>query len=212
MVTETTGKRSMLKPAGISLAILVAALILVVGIWSLWTFVLSPKPAGFAPTTGEASGAGDQQTAVRQYTIDARSRENWVYFSFEKGMDLSTSMDAMDWDLAFRRNDVLTNSGDSNPVGVGGAVDLGEVPLADAVAPNDGYLTDTVDDERGLENPALHKWYNYNWTTHIITSKSHTYALRTHSDDAVLLTFVSYYCDDGSSGCVTFQYLPPTAR
>jgi hypothetical protein len=212
MATGAAGRRSLIKPISIGIATLLATLILLAGAWLLWTFVLSPKPAGFAPTTGEASGAGDQQTAVLQYTIDARSRENWVYFSFANGMDLSTSMEAMDWDLAFRRNDVLTNGGESNPLGMGGAVDLGEVSLVEAVAPSEGYLTDKVDDERGLENPALHKWYNYNWTTHIITSKGHTYALRTHSGDVVLLTFLSYYCDDGSSGCVTFQYSRPTGR
>ncbi len=73
-------------------------------------------------------------------------------------------------------------------------------------APADGYLSDATDDERGLENPALHKWYSYNWTTHIVTSKSSTYAVRTATGEAVLPTFVSYYCDDGSSGCVTIQY------
>ena len=162
-----------------------------------------------APTTGEASDIGSQQTTVLQYTIDARSRENWVYFSFEEGVAISTSQEALDWDLAFRRNDLLTNGGESNPLGMGGAVDLGEVLLAEAVAPSDGFLTDATDEERGLENPELHKWYNYSWTTHIITSKNHTYAVRTPSGDVALLTFLSYYCEDGSSGCVTFQYRGP---
>ena len=52
----------------------------------------------------------------------------------------------------------------------------------------------------------LHKWYNYDWTSHIITSKNHSYALKTNTGEVVLLTFVSYYCDDGSPGCVTFRY------
>ncbi len=187
-------------------------LLLLAGAWMLWIFVLRPPPDGFAPTTGEASGIDDQQTSVLQYTIDARSREDWVYFSFEEGMVISTSQDALDWDLAVRRNDLLTNGGESNPLGMGGAVDLGKVTLAEAVAPSDGFLTDETHEDRGLENPDLHKWYNYNWTTHIITSKDHTYALRTPSGEVALLTFVSYYCDDGSSGCVTFQYRGPEER
>ncbi len=206
MATEASGRRSLLRAAGIGLGGLLAALIALAGAWLLWVFVLSPSPPGFAPTTGEASDIGSQQTTVLQYTIDARSRENWVYFSFEEGVITSTSQDALDWDLAFRRNDVLTNGGESNPLGMGGAVDLEDVPLAEAVAPSDGFLTDATHEERGLENPELHKWYSYNWTTHIITSKNHTYAVRTPSGDVALLTFVSYYCDDGSSGCVTFQY------
>lgn len=199
-------KRSLLKPLGIGLASPLVLLILIASAWLLWVFVLRPPPDGFVPTTGEASGLSGQQTAALQYTIDARSREDWVYFSFEKGVAVLTSQDALDWDLGFRRNDLLTNGGDTNPLGLGGAVDLGSVPLADAVPSTSGFLTDTTDEEHGVENPSLHKWYNYNWTTHIVTSKNHTYALRTATGEVVLLTFVSYYCEDGSSGCVTFKY------
>jgi hypothetical protein len=198
-----------LKPVGFGLAGILLALVLLASAWFLWVFVLQPPPTGFAPTAGEASGVSTEQTTVLQFTIDARSREDWVYFSFEKGTAVSTSQDALDWDLAFRRNDLLTNGGETNPLGVGGAVDLEEVPLAEAIAPSGGFLTDATHEDRGLENPALHKWYNYNWTTHIVTSKNHTYALRTSSDDVVFLTFVSYYCEDGASGCVTFRYRGP---
>ena len=66
-----------------------------------------------------------------------------------------------------------------------------------------------TDEERGVENPDLHRWYSYNWTTHIVSSKNHTYALHTATGETVLLTFLSYYCDDGSPACVTFQYTFP---
>src|SRR3989304_3277694 len=140
---------------------------------------LRPPPEGFAPTTGEAAGAAGPPPGSPA------------------------------GDLAFRRTDNLTNGGETNPQGLGGAVDLGEVPLEEASPLADGYLADATDDERGLENPALNKWYSYNWTTHVITSKNHTYALRTATGEVALLTFVSYYCDDGSSGCITFRYLYP---
>src|SRR3970282_580133 len=117
-----------------------------------------------------------------------------------------TSQAALDWDLALRRTDLLTNSGDTNPRGEGGAVDLDEVPLDEAVVPGGGYLQDATHDEGGIENPALPKGYNYDGPSHIITSKNHTYALKTNTGEVVLLTFVSYYCDDGSPGCVTFRY------
>jgi hypothetical protein len=206
MASLAGSRRSLLRPAGIGLAALLAALALLAGAWMLWVFVLQPPPAGFAPTTGAAADVVGQPAAAVQYTIDARSREDWVYFNFEKGIAVSTSQDALDWDLALRRNDLLTNGGESNPLGMGGAADLGKVALAEAAEPSGGFLADASHEERGLENPALHKWYNYNWTTHIITSKDHSYALRTAAGDVALLTFVSYYCDDGSSGCVTFQY------
>lgn len=183
-------------------------LALVVGGWLLW-IALRPAPEGFTPTTGAAVGAMGEPLDVLQYTIDARSRKDWAYFNFAQGKAVSTSQENLDWDLAFRRNDILTNGGETNPEGLGGAVDLGKTPLREATPPADEYLTDVTHEERGLENPAVHKWYNYHWTTHTVTSKGHTYAVRTATGDVALLSFVSYYCDDGSSGCVTFQYKSP---
>lgn len=188
---------------GLGSLLLLFALLIVA--WIVWIMLLRPVPAGFAPTTGQAVQAVGQLD-IAQYTIDARSREDWVYFSFSLGTNVSTTQDALDWDLAFRRTDLLTNSGETNPEGGGGAVDLGEVSLADALGPTTGFATDATHEDRGLENPSLHSWYNYNWTSHIITSKNHTYALLTAQGDVVLLTFVSYYCDDDSPACITFRY------
>ena len=157
MARLADSRRSLLKPVGIGVAALLVALVLLAGAWMLWVFVLRPPPTGFAPTTGEAANVENLPTAAVQYTIDARSRQDWVYFNFEQGIAVSTSQDALDWDLAFRRNDLLTNGGESNPLGMGGAVDLGKVPLAEATAPSDAFLADATDEERGLENPALHK-------------------------------------------------------
>jgi hypothetical protein len=201
-------RRRFLKP----LAIWLGGFLLVVGLvitgWLLWS-IFRPPPDGFGPTVGEAKGTIDGPANVLQYTIDARSRENWAYFNFSRGAAVATSQESLDWDLAFRRTDILTNSGDTSPEGSGGAVDLGEIPLEEAIPPSEGYLVDVTDEERGVENPDLHKWYSYNWTTHIVSSKNHTYALRTATGETVLLTFLSYYCDDGSPACVTFQYTFP---
>ena len=198
-------RRSLVKPVALVLGGLLLAIALLIGGWLLY-IVLRPTPAGFAPTSGQALVVAGQPPDIVQYTVDARSRKEWVYFNFGRGTAVSTSAEASDWDLAFSRTDLHTNSGDTNPSGQVGAVDLDEVPLDAAVAPDDGYLQDVTHDERGLENPALHKRYNYNWTSHIITSKNHTYALKTNTGQVVLLTFVSYYCDDGSPGCITFRY------
>jgi hypothetical protein len=205
MTSTVRTRHSFLKPVALTLAAILVLLGLLIGGWLLWV-TLRPPPAGFAPTAGQAAGVIGQPPGVVQYTIDARSRKGWAYFDFSGGTAVSTSQEALDWDLAFRRTDILTNGGETNPGGLGGAVDLGEISLDEATPPDDGYLPDATDDERGLENPALHKWYSYNWTSHIVTSKDHTYALRTATGEVVLLTFASYYCDDGSSGCVTFQY------
>ncbi len=201
-------RRRFLKPRAFALGVLLAIAALLVGGWLIWS-VFRPPPDGFAPTAGEAQSAIGGPPMVLQYTIDARSRKEWAYFDFSHGALVPTSQENVDWDLAFRRTDILTNGGETNLDSLGGAVDLGQVPLEEATAPENSYLVDATDEERGLENPALHNWYNYNWTTHIITSKGHTYAIRTATGEIVLVTFASYYCDDGSSGCVTFQYVGP---
>ena len=205
MTSLARTRRSLVKPVAIGFGILLLAIALLMGGWLLF-ILLRPSPPGFAPTSGQALVVAGQPPDIVQYTIDARSRKEWVYFDFSSGTVVSTSRDSLDWDLAFKRTDILTNGGDTNPAGAGGAVDLGEIPLSEAVPPADGYLADATDDENGVENPALHKWYSYNWTTHIVNSKGHIFAVRTTTGEVVLLKFASYYCDDGSSGCVTFRF------
>ncbi len=211
MTSTIRTRHSILKPLALSLGVILVALALLMGGWLLW-IALRPPPEGFAPTTGHAFGVAGQPPGTVQYTIDARSRQAWAYFNFSQGAAVSTSQDSLDWDLAFRRTDILTNGGETNPSSLGGAVDLGEVPLEEARPPADGFVGDATDDERGLENPALHKWYSYNWTSHTVSSKNHSYAVRTATGEVVLLTFASYYCDDGSPGCITFQYTSPAAQ
>lgn len=210
MPGTTPPKRFFVKPLAIGLGGLIGVVGLVLGAWLLWGF-LRPPPDGFAPTTGQAAGAADSGPAVLQYTIDARNRTDWAYFDFSRGRAVSTSQDTLDWDLAFSRTHILTNGGETNPDGLGDAIDLEKTPLEGATSPPDGYLADRIHEERGLENPTLRKWYKYNWISHVITSKNHTYALHTATGEVVLLTFTSYYCDDGSAGCITFRYAYPKA-
>jgi len=205
MTSLARTRRSLIKSVALGFGVLLLLIALLTGGWLLW-IMLRPAPAGFAPTSGQALQATGEPPDIAQYTIDARSREDWVYFSFPLGTTVSTSQENLDWDLAFRRTDILTNGGETNLQGQAGAVDLDRVPLDEAATPSGGFLQDVTTEDRGLENPALHSWYNYDWTSHIITSKNHTYALRISTGEVVLLTFVSYYCDDGSSACVTFRY------
>ena len=55
--------------------------------------------------------------------IDSSSYDDWVYFSLELGeiVDILESEDSMDWDIAFKRNNIKTNGGLSG-VGNGCAI------------------------------------------------------------------------------------------
>lgn len=87
-------------------------------------------------------------------------------------------------------------------------MDLGEIALHEALIPPDGYQADVEDEERGLENPVMHGWYRYDWTTHVVSSKNHTYAVRSaDGEHTVLLVILSYYCEDRSAACVTIRYV-----
>ena len=56
-------------------------------------------------------------------TIDASSYSNWVYFSFEQAevIDVENPEESMEWDVAFQRKHIRTNSGLSG-IGNGGAL------------------------------------------------------------------------------------------
>ncbi len=79
-------RRRFLKP----LAIWLGGFLLVVGLvitgWLLWS-IFRPPPDGFGPTVGEAKGAIDGSANVLQYTIDARSREDWAYFDADETLE-----------------------------------------------------------------------------------------------------------------------------
>ena len=55
-------------------------------------------------------------------TIDASNYSNWVYFSFEQAavIDVGNPEESMEWDVAFQRKHIRTNSGLSG-IGSGGA-------------------------------------------------------------------------------------------
>ena len=113
-----------------------------------------------------------------------------------------------DWDVAFRRTKVLTNSGVTNASGPGGAFDLGEVPLEMASPPASvAFAVDVLGgDDDEPENPALGRWYSYSFISHIVSVKPNTYLVRTGGSHDALVQFDSYYCKDEESGCITFRY------
>ncbi len=185
--------------AGVPLLIIVV--IAGVFIWGQ----LQPRPEGFAPT----AAAADAAAGPVQYTIDARDSSEWVFFDFVRGTVVESEFEASDWHFAFRRTKLLTNSGVTNPAGPTGVINLGEALLEEAVAP--AQLDFAVDELGGedndtVQNPAIKKWYWYNFVRHVVIARSDVYLIRTGGDRDALVRFDSYYCDDESPGCVTFRY------
>ena len=135
------------------------------------------------------------------YTLDASSGERWRRFHFAGHRVVDS---AGPWDIAFRRNRVITAPG-------AGAIDLGAVSF-DSVTevPADGYAhTRFAGDST---NPAIGKWYSYSMMSHLLTTKRHVYVIRTAPPDIqyVKLELLAYYCRDVGAACYTLRY--ETAR
>lgn len=182
---------------------------------------LQPKPPGFAPTTVEtlaAEAPAVEAPAVKalaveagpvRFTIDARDKQQWAFFDFDSGTAIETDFEAQDWDLAFRRTKLRTNSGETHPAGTVGVANLGEVDFATATAPPaPAFEVDALMGEDGdeLRNPAIEKWYRYNFVRHVIVARPDVYLVRTSEGREAIVRFDSYYCDDQTPGCVTFNY------
>lgn len=129
-------------------------------------------------------------------TIDARDGEAWRFFDFAAGSRLDPP-DTAGWDLAFRRFRVIASTG---------VADLGAVPFYGVhEAPADSYVLTTWASD--TVNPALDRWYRYDFFSHLLQSKSHVYVVRTADGRYAKLRFLSYYCTGTVAGCVTFEYV-----
>jgi hypothetical protein len=143
----------------------------------------------------------------RQVTVDARDREAWTTFDFSRGSVVTDAVvDGHNWDLAFQRYRVATNSGTTNPNGRAGAIKVG--PRRPKRASADGYRVDEWEEQLTL-NRVFHRWYRYSPMANGLVPRGDYYVLRTADLGYAWLRFVSYYCpsrEGGGAGCVTFRY------
>ena len=187
--------------------LVVFAVVLLAGVGLFVWGYFQPKPAGFAPVDPDEPGVVTE--AWTRYTIDARGRDEWVFFDFGQGRTVDTTFSGDDWDLAFKRTGLLTSSGVTNPDGSGGAINLGEIPLEDAaVPPSATFVVDKLggEDEDEPTNPAISDWYTYSFLTHTVHAKDNTYLVRGGDNSDALVHFDSYYCEDEEPTCITFRY------
>jgi hypothetical protein len=163
-----------------------------------------PAVPTYAPTPPEARDAGRALVGPRVYTVDATDAEAWRYFSFRLGTVVDGAAVA-DWDLAFRRYQILANGGPKY-AGRGGIVDLGAVAFEEVHAvPEGGYvLNESNPDPR---NPAIAYWYRYGFFSHVLSPKPHVWAVRTADGRYAKIELLSYYCARAEPGCLTFRYV-----
>jgi hypothetical protein len=155
------------------------------------------------------------------FEVNATSSTTWKYFSFEKNDTIVVADPATstEWDLAFQRYRIRTNSGKSGN-GMGAAAnyfrkgqtgfdELKVVPdtstfVVDSeiqIAVQQGYATYIV-------NPVLYTWFAIELATQgtQIVPSDYIYIVKTATGKYAKAWFKSYYSATNVSGFVSFQY------
>ena len=70
--------------------------------------------------------------------------------------------------------------------------------------PASGYAMNTPG--REVSNEATAQWYEYSWTSHVLSPKPNVFALRTADGRYAAFEILSYYCPTAQAGCTTIRY------
>src|SRR2546422_10361090 len=90
-----------------------------------------PTVATYQTTPPQPQAVGAQLVGPIVCTVDARSRDVWMYFDFARGSVVAVQEPKTDaWDLTFQRYVIKTNGGQTNPTGHGALLSLGERDFA----------------------------------------------------------------------------------
>lgn len=163
-----------------------------------------PTIPAWPPTPADEREAGDTLVGPVTWTVDATQSDRWTMFDFSRGSTVHGG-DPMGWDLAFRRFYIIANGGQEF-MGKGGIVDMGAVPFDSVrVAPETGYVETRVRSDS--TNPAIQRWYDYGWISHLLTPKPNVYVVRTADGRYAKFQILGYYCPGAVPGCVTFRYV-----
>jgi hypothetical protein len=164
----------------------------------------------YSPTPIRLQEAGERLTEETEYTLDASDKERYVYFDFSRSSVVQVEdPSSLNWDLAFRRTTILTNSGQTNPIGEGGAALIGQGELKNfpSVAEGIQFEKDLIPGRKAQpENKTLTHWYEYDFLRHRLSPTPSIYAIRTSDGKYAKLRILSYYCGT-EPGCYTFRYI-----
>jgi hypothetical protein len=186
----------------------IAITVVVVVAVALVALTLRPRDVPtYAPTPPAPHDVGRALVGPTVYTVDATSGERWRRFSFRLGAVVDDPS-ATDWDLAFRRYQIIANGGPGY-AGRAGIRDLGPVSFASVqTVPANGYQeTQGGRDGPDPRNPAIAGWYTYGFFSHVLDPKPHVWALRTADGRYAKLEILGYYCPGAQPGCLTFRYV-----
>lgn len=153
---------------------------------------LAAMPPATAPVyrTHSAPITEPEITVVKDLNANTKS---YVYFSLASGKEVpAADAKTKNWDVAFSKTTIATNSGTSGP-GEGGALVL-EKPFDQVIeAPRDGYKTDG-DAGFAIPGGSGNSWYKYDMSVHaILPIPGRTILVRTASGKIAKVEIISYY-------------------
>ena len=158
----------------------------------------------FLATTPASVDVGTAVFGPDTITVDATGEKGWRFFDFSSA-SVVEAPGPLDWDLAFLRHRIVANGGAAF-AGDGGLLELGGVESGSvSEVPSSGYvgspqLGDTT-------NAAIERWYDYNWTSHILEPRPTVWAVRTADGRYAKLRILGYYCPGPLAGCLTFEFV-----
>lgn len=129
-------------------------------------------------------------TVIKDLNANTKS---YIYFSLATGKEVpATDAKTKNWDIAFSKTTIATNSGTSGP-GEGGAIVL-EKPFDQvSEAPKDGYKTDG-DAGFAIPGGSGNSWYKYDMSVHaILPIPGRTLLVKTANGKLAKVEIVSYY-------------------
>ncbi len=150
----------------------------------------------FDPSPVQTEALGGDTVIDDTVTIDARDPERWQFFDFDR-RSVVPPPDTTGWDLAFRRFQIIAS---------GGVAAL-DAEWEERVPSEERFLTTRM--AKDTVNPAIDRWYEYSFLSHLLEPKAMAYAIRTTDGRFAKMRIVSYYCPGLAAGCLTIRYTYP---
>ena len=170
-----------------------------------------PSTSKYTPTSPRPEEVGERLVGPIVYTVDTRSQDVWMYFDFSRGSVVAVQdRQTNAWDVAFQRHVIRTNGGETNPAGQGALlrVDTHDFATVTRVPDHATFQSDIRTKKRPFPyNPVVAKWYNYSYLANVLIPKPAVYIVRTQDGKYAKMRILSYYCEGGVSGCLTFEYV-----
>lgn len=154
------------------------------------TLAATPEMTVVVTETHWTAPAKPEITVIKDLNANTKS---YIYFSLATGKEVpATDAKTKNWDIAFSKTTIATNSGTSGP-GEGGAIVLAKPFDQVSEAPGDGYKTDG-DAGFAIPGGSGNSWYKYDMSVHaILPIPGRTLLVKTANGKVAKVEIISYY-------------------